>query len=167
MAAIINKLLLWAFLIPIILLTAGALVSCEATETESVFDDSSCVMHAYYDSGVERFSLTLWKDSSCQWHTGFDEPQKGLYSISDSIITLKGIEQGGALKSKRLLITKKNPHQSQRGNEILLQVDQAGTIADSIFILTVDKDIRASVEQAATPNNKAARSPTGSGRLYY
>jgi hypothetical protein len=123
-------------------LAAAALASCEAAETKSVFDDSACVLHAYYDSGVGGCSLTLWKDSTCQWSAGFDESQKGFYSISDSIITLKGIEQGGALKSKRLLITKKNPHQLHRGNEILLQIDQTGAVADSIFILTVDKDIR-------------------------
>jgi hypothetical protein len=127
-------------------LAAAALGSCEAPETKSVFDDGDCILHAYYDSGVGGCSLTLWKDSTCQWHAGFDEPQKGFYSISDSLITLKGVEQGGALKAKRLLITKKNPHQSQRGNEILLQVDRADTIADSIFILTVDKDIRADVK---------------------
>ena len=125
---------------------AAALVSCEATETKSVFDDSACVLHAYYDSGVGGCSLTVMEDSTCQWRAGFDEPQKGFYSINDSLITLKSIELGGALKSKLLLITKKNPHQSQRGNEVLLQVDQTGTIADSIFIFTVDKDIRAAVK---------------------
>lgn len=123
-------------------LATAALVSCEATETKSVFDDSAYVLHAYYDSGVGGCSLTFRRDSTCQWHTGFDEPQKGFYSMNDSLITLKGIETGGALKSKLLLITKKNPHQSQRGDEILLQVDQTGTIADSTFIFTVDKDIR-------------------------
>lgn len=130
-------------------LAAASLGSCEATEMKSLFDDSDCILHAYYDSGVGGCSLTLWKDSTCQWHAGFDEPQKGFYSIKDSLITLKSIELGGMLQSNRLLITKKNPHQLQRGNEILLQVDQAGTIADSIFILTVDKDIRAVVKQEA------------------
>ncbi len=123
-------------------LAVAALVSCEATETKSVFDDSACVLHAYYDSGVGGCSLTLWKDRTYQWSAGFDASQKGFYSIRDSIINLKGIKPGGALKSKRLLITKKNPHQPQRGNEILLQVDQTNAVADSIFILTVDKDTR-------------------------
>jgi hypothetical protein len=142
----INKLLRWVFLSPAILLAAAALVSCEATETKSVFDDSACVLHAYYDSGVGGCSLTLSKDSTCQWDAGFNESKKGFYFINDSLITLKGLELGGALKSKLLLITKKNPHQLRRGNEILLQVNQTGTIADSIFILTVDKDIRAVVK---------------------
>lgn len=107
-----------------------------------MLDDDACVLHAYYDSGVGGCFLTFMKDRTCEWNSGFDDLQKGGYSIKDSLITLTGIEPSRALKSTLLLITKKNPHQAHLGNEILLQVDHTGTIADSTLIFTIDKDRR-------------------------
>lgn len=101
-------------------------------------NNRSWVFQATYDSGVGGCSLVFRDDSTCVWLGGIaSEDQEGSYHLKDSIIILENIPIERCLKSKYLLITNKNPNQSETGDTILVQVDQKLNVVDSTFIFRV------------------------------
>jgi hypothetical protein len=96
------------------------------------------IFQATYDSGVGGCSLVFRKDSTVLWIGGIASNDKeGYYHIKDSLIILEKIPIETCLKSKYLLITNRNPNQSETGDTILVQVDQDLHIVDSTYIFQI------------------------------
>lgn len=113
------------------------LLGCSAKQ-----NNSPAILIASLNSGPGAAILTFRQDKSCEWIAGMaSNPQEGTYQIKDSLIDITGIGLGGALKSKRFLVTNKNPNNKDLHNLILLQVDNQQNIIDKdlIFSVTVDK----------------------------
>lgn len=61
-------------------------------------------------------------------------PRKGTYQIRDSLIAIEGVSLGGVLKSKRFLITNKNPNNRDLQGLILLQIDEQQNVVDKQLV---------------------------------
>jgi hypothetical protein len=125
-----KKLLLVALLV----LFAG----CSAKQSSS-----PVVLVASYNSGPGAAILTFRQDSTCEWIAGVgDAPHEGHYQNKDSLVQISGIDLDGVLKSKRFLLTHKNPNNNGLSDPILLQVNNQGSIMDSTFMFRVMVDRR-------------------------
>jgi len=96
------------------------------------------LFQATYDSGVGGCSIVFYKDSTCVWMAGITRDDKnGKYVMRDSLIILEGIPMETCLTSNKLLLTTINPHQSLKGDTILVQVNSDLKVVDSTFIFRV------------------------------
>ena len=96
------------------------------------------LFQATYDSGVGGCSIVFYKDSTCVWMAGMASNDKeGKYVMRDRLIILEGIPMETCLTSNKLLLTNLNPHQSVKGDTILVQVNSDLKVVDSTYIFRV------------------------------
>jgi hypothetical protein len=106
-------------------------------------NNSPILLMASQNSGPGAAILTLRQDGSCEWIAGmFDSPHEGEFQLGDSVITLEGIDLGDSSKTRRLLLTRKNPNNATIHELILLRLDSNKRIASPHLILNVTVDKR-------------------------
>jgi hypothetical protein len=123
---------------PLILSFFALLASCSNKQS-----NSPAILVASYNSGPGAAIFTFRQDKTCEWIAGIgDSPHEGHYQLNDSLIQVSGIDFGSALKSNRLLLTHKNPNNSELTDPIIVQLDNHGSVADSTFIFRITMDKR-------------------------